>query len=782
MRVFFFGVLLAAVGLVHAQRVKIPLHAPRWYQLNNVVSNLDRLTDGDTKTVTFPGWSLMLSTWEAYYPLLNGEQMTVDSIRLYDREGVYTNTPLLLYAITGNWERKLLGTFTGEKYLAWVGPYPSRPTVFRLDTAVGDIRYLLLQVQGVGFPAELELYGTYTPPLPASSALPPAEPLKRMLGINGFAWNWVEQTGSDIYVTASKLKAMKSFGAFRQYLDWPKSEPVEGRYYFSPQEGGGWPLDTIYKVAKEEDIEMLATIQNLPQWMVNSYPDSLRAIDNNPARWGADLSSPASYTEQAKLGFQFAARYGRNKNIDSGLVSVYTIPAWYNQKVNTKKIGLGLVKYIECGNEVDKTWRGRKAYLSGREYAANLSAFYDGHLHTLGANVGVKTADSTMQVVMSGTAFPSTDYFRGIVDWCREFRGYKPDGRINLCFDVINYHYYSGDRGFFQSTNSSRGTAPEKSLADSIARNFIEASHRYAYDTPVWISEQGYDLHQGSPLRAVSVGSRTAAETQADWILRSALLYARRGFHRSFFYQVFDLNSDCSNKYCSMGLIEKGTNARKPAADFLYQTIGQFGEYRFQETLNSDPFVDRYEYNGQSMYALSVPDEIGRTETYSLNLGTADSAIIYRPTVDSDTMTQQRVATAGGLLSLTVTETPVFVVPLAATPEGRVLADTAAGRVVVFGQTGFSAPALHAEAVKEIRGEGLTIFPNPATTRLCIRNGGSGKWKIVLLNLQGAKLNETVSFSGEACLSLEKLAAGIYPVYVLNDQQQVLASRFIVKH
>lgn len=767
------------------QRVKIPIDSTRWYQLNNTASNLNKLFDGDLSTVPFPGWGLMLSSWEAYYPLLNGERMAVDSIRMYDRENIFTNTPLFVYAITANSERKLLATFTGEKYLAWVGPYPSRST-FVLDTAVGNIRGLVLQVTGYGFPAELELYGTYTPPSVVSSiANPPHEPLKKMFGINGFAWNWVDQSGSNIYISEPKTNAMKSFGGFRQYLDWQKSEPVEGRYYFSPQDGGGWPLDTVYKKAQEMDVDMVATFQNLPAWMVATYPDSLKAIDNNPVRYGNAFSDPASYVEQARLGFQFAARYGRNKNVDSNLVSVYSIPAWYNQKVNSKKIGLGLVKYMECGNEVDKTWRGRKGYLSGREYAANLSAFYDGHKNTLGPAVGVKNADSTMQVVMSGIAFPSTDYLRGIIDWCKDFRGYKADGRVDLCFDVINYHYYSSDRKFYQSTNGTRGTAPEKSVADSVARNFIEAAHAYAYDVPVWITEQGYDINQESPLKAIAVGTRTAAETQADWILRSGLLYARRGFGKSFFYQLFDFDVNYGGKFSSMGLIDKNTFVRKPAADFLYQTIRQFGEYRFVETLNGDPFVDKYEYNGQTMYALAVPDEAGRTATYELNLAGADSAIVYMPTVGSDSMTQEKRATTNGVLPLTVTETPVFVVPtyahLITVLPNPAAAKTTRVQNVRPANAVAGGPADSSGAETSSAKETVTVFPNPANDRVFIQNRKPGKWKIVLFNMQGKKIDEAFVSGGEAVVHLQRLPSGIYPLYVLGEDQSLLYSRFVIK-
>lgn len=744
--------------------------------MNNVTSNLTKLFDGDTKTVFFPGWSLILSPHEAYYPLLDGEQMNIDSLRMYDRENVFADKPLLVYAITNDWERKLLGTFTGELYLAWVGPYPSRPYTFKMDTAVSNIRGLLLRGYG-GYPAELELYGTYTPPsaVTATPPAPPREPLKRMFGVDGFAWNFVEQTNTNIYVSEAKMKALKSFGAFRQYLDWQKSEPVEGRYYFSPQADGGWPLDSVYQRARDADIDVVATIQNIPNWLMATYPDSLKASDNNPVRYGKSFSDPLSYIEQAKLGFQFTARYGRNKNIDSNLVSVYSIPAYPFQKVNAKKIGLGWVRYVECGNEVDKTWRGRKGYMSGREYAANLSAFYDGHLNTMGTGVGVKNADSTMQVVMSGIAAPSTDYLQGMIDWCKEFRGCKPDGRVNLCFDVINYHYYSSDRGIYQTTNGTRGVAPEKSLADSLAQSFIRVSHLYAADAPVWISEQGYDIHQGSTLKAIAIGNRTAAETQADWILRSGLLYARKGLHRSFFYEVFDYAVDYAGKYASMGLLDKTNNTRKPAADFLFQTIRQFGEYRYQETLNNDPFVDRYAWNGQSMYTMVVPDETGRTAGYTLPLSGVDSATLYTPTVGSDSMAKQRLAVSNGQLQLTITETPVFVVPDTAPPTGESL--LLQNTVAAVGAS--KAPFLN-ETILDSK-DGVAIFPNPANEQLYIQNKNGGRWKVMVYDMQNKKMLEKSFAGGSATLALQKITAGMYAVYIANERGQTVFSQFVVK-
>ena len=123
--------LLLFSFISHAQRIRIPIDTTRWYQLNQTSGNLAKLFDGDKDSKAFTGWSKVLYNYDAYYPLLEGESMTVDSVRLYDKEGVFTSAPLRLYAVTDTWERKLVATFTGETYNKWVGPYPSRPTVFR---------------------------------------------------------------------------------------------------------------------------------------------------------------------------------------------------------------------------------------------------------------------------------------------------------------------------------------------------------------------------------------------------------------------------------------------------------------------------------------------------------------------------------------------------------------------------------------------------------------------------------------------------------------------------
>uniref|UniRef100_UPI003B3BE794 carbohydrate-binding protein n=1 Tax=Spirosoma sp. TaxID=1899569 RepID=UPI003B3BE794 len=697
---------LAAENVVRTQSVrassiisadkKIPIESKRWYQLTNVSNGLEGLFDGITNVTVETGWGKVLPHYDAYYPLQDGESMTIESIRFYDFVGDFSANPMTLSIINSQWERIPIATFTGNLYGVWVGPYPDRSTNgnarFKLDQAISGARYLVINSWGA-FPTEMELYGSYTAPTYTPTPTPAKEvKLKGLLGVNAYEWNF-EDGNSPWQINEDKMNVVKAFSGIRHYMDWHKLEADEGSYSYNPTMSGGWNYDVIYERCKAEGIEVLACIKTLPDWLVNTYPEDQRDGENVPLRYGKDFLDPNSYIEQAKVGFQYIARYGSNTNVNPALLSVHSTPRWPGDNPNTIKIGMGLIKYIECENERDKWWKGRKAYQTAREYAANLSAFYDGHKNTMGPGVGVKNADPNIKVVIGGLASASSgsDYVKGMIDWCKQYRGYKPDGSVDLCWDIINYHMYSDNTSSSQSGSSTRGAAPEVTPIYKIANDFRQTAHRQSYDMPVWITEAGYDVNQGSPIRAIPIGNKSALETQGDWILRTSLFYARMGIEKLFFYQLYDDNNT-GGMFGTSGLANGDNMTRRPAADYLYQTKKLFGEYSYKETIHNDPIVDRYELNGKSAYMLVVPDEIGRTATYTLDLGNATQARIYRPKAGSNDMNVQVVNTTQGKVQVTATETPMFVVAGDVAPNAR--------KAV--------------EGVKSLE-EAVRVFPNPAT-------------------------------------------------------------------
>lgn len=724
---------------------KIPLDGNRWYQLTNAEKGLQQLSDGDLFTSVDAQYNKIIPLHESYYPLLKGESMTIQGIRFYDWIGM-NSQPFILYTIDSNWLRKPIASFDGSNYNRWVGPYPNRPDIILLDTPATNIMYLMLESQN-DYPSEMELYGTYKAPFPITNVVKKKNPLSGLLGINGYEWNFSDAQVNSFMIDNKRLNTVKQFGGFRHYMDWQKLEYKQGSYTYSPTRSGSWNYDAIYEACKREGIPVLPCLKTLPDWMLASYPDNLKDLENNPAFYGKDLSNPASYIEQAKMGFQYIARYGKNKNINPALLSVYDSSRFIGDEINTIKMGLGLIDYIECENERDKWWKGRKAYQTGREYAANLSAFYDGHKGTLGTGVGVKNADSTIKVVMAGVALATTDYFRGMIDWCKEFRGFRPDGSVNICWDVINYHLYTND------SKNQRGIAPElksaNANADSTAKAFMLNAAIYLNNMPIWVTETGYDINPGSPNKAISIGNKSPLQTQADWLLRTALLYARNGIEKQFFYQLEDDNPGSSQLYATSGLLGDALNNR-PAADFIYQTKKLFGNYVFSQSINADPIVDEYVLNDTGkMYVVYIPDEKGRTGVYTLQLGDADSANLYSPTVGASEMAILKVKVSNGNIIVNATETPVFVKP--------------------FGKSNNN-PTIFT---------GIQLFPNPVNHTLTIQGLQNGKQQqLKVFNSSGKNVSQAVTSSNTFQMNLSALPSGVYFLEISNNEQKQIL-RFI---
>lgn len=494
--------------------------------------------------------------------------------------------------------------------------------------------------------------------IPAVAGKPSTTRFAEYLGVNAFEWDFV-QPASPETMDETKFSVIKSFSGIRHYLDWEKIEQTEGKYTFSPSHSGGWDYDMIYQRMKNSGLDVLIDIKTCPGWLLNSYPEDQRDAENVPAPYGLNRSDPASYIIQAKAAFQLAARYGSNKNIDPSLVSVNSAIRWTGDRANVTRIGLGLIKYIECDNERDKWWKGAQAQQTAEEYAANMSAFYDGNKGKLGKNVGIKAADPNIIVVMGGLANPDPNFVIKMIEWCKKNRGTKQDGSIDLCFDIINYHFYANDANK-NNGKATVGVAPELSVIGKIADDFIAMSKRYANNMPVWVTETGYDVGTSTPQRAIPIGSKNSQVTQADWNLRTALLYARKGIKKCIFYMLDDVDINSAVQYSSSGFVT-GNSVKRPAADYVLQTKKLIGDYFYTSTIKGDPIVDLYKLDKKEIYVLTVPDQKGRTAKYELNLGDAKQAIIHTLQVGKEEMLANTVNTVNGKLQIDVTETPIFV-------------------------------------------------------------------------------------------------------------------------
>lgn len=492
----------------------------------------------------------------------------------------------------------------------------------------------------------------------AASNTPSRIPFKKFLGVNAFEWDFVDEKISSNVIDEKRMALIKSFGGVRHYLDWERMESEQGKYTFNPTHKGGAYYDLIYRRLKHENIEILACIKNVPNWLIKDFPKNEQGGDNTPVPYGYNKSKPQSYITQAKMAFQFAARYGSNRSINKSLISVDTSIRWNGDDANIPSVGLDLIRYIECNNEPDKWWAGKKAQQTPEEYAANMSAFYDGHKGTLGKNVGVKNADPNMQVVMGGLGVAEPKFVEKMIEWCRKNRGLKANGTVNLCFDVINYHLYANN-SFLTGKEATVGVAPELSDIGKTADKFIKMANDSAPGLEVWVTETGYDIGN-TPQRAIPIGSKTSLITQADWNLRTSLLYARHGISRCMFYMLDDAGGlESKIQYSSSGFHDNFKP--RPSADYMLQTKKLIGDYFYTATLSNEPIVDLYKNKAKQIFVLTVPDQKGRTVNYQLNLGNSKQAIIHSLQIGKSEMLHQKVNIKNGRLTVRVTETPIFV-------------------------------------------------------------------------------------------------------------------------
>lgn len=488
-------------------------------------------------------------------------------------------------------------------------------------------------------------------------------PFKQMLGVNAFEWNFLQNPSSPDDVSKvfePKMKLIESFGAVRHYLDWERIEPEKGKYSFNPSKKGGWNYDALYKRCKQDGIDVLVCLKTCPDWLLETYPKDQRDAENVPMPFGSDKGKASSYILQARAAFQFAARYGYNKSVDGSLIKVDMHPRWTNDQVNQPLVGLGLVKYIECDNERDKWWKGDKANQTAGEYAANLSAFYDGDQGRLGAGVGVKAADPNMKVVMAGLAKPDPKYVYEMVEWCRVHRGLKKDGTIDLCFDIINYHFYANDNLQNAKGTATTGVAPEVSNAAAVADQFVKAGEKYKKE--VWVTEAGYDINPKSTQRAVAQNDKPALITQADWLLRTAFLYVRHGVKRLFFYELYDDNPESQTQYASSGLIFNNLT-RKPSDAYILQANDLIGSYNYKTTISENPLIDIYDSGHKAIYVLMLSTQQGRQEEYLLKIGNFTKARLCKFNPGADDMIKSDLKVLKGEVHVPISETPVFVQP-----------------------------------------------------------------------------------------------------------------------
>ncbi len=504
------------------------------------------LFDGDINTFWFPGWNP--SSYPAKVTVNLQSTHTIEKIRLYDNMG----QPVLRVSFYGPTINDLISGPVDvplDGYQLWKDVplnVDAQFVTFELMSAASDKPIGNIEIHGFdisggttgggsgGGSGSGTGGGTGTGTNPTPSALGAAN----VIGANSFHWVPMSVVGNLAWV--------------REYQYWTWMEATPGFCKFEPTAGGNGNYDTHYTQLKAQGVTPIACINTTPTWM-NDYPSGQGwNFDHKPKPYGSDGTSPQSYQAFARFLFQLAARYGRETHPPSDLT--------IDTASNTVQSGMDLLDYIEVWNEPDKWWKGPEAEFSPAEFAAMLSACYDGHQGQLGPGHGIKTADPSMKVIMGGLSTLDTDYIVQMDNW---FTANRTDGVF--CSEALNFHHYSNSSPSLRYNGFDEGISPEDDNLKTKLEAIKTFRDNYYPNKEVWISELGYDS-SASGQSAKNIGTLDMEEVQARWIVRTCLESIASGVDRIFIYNLTDTGNSVG-LYNASGLAESEQNgfALKPS-------------------------------------------------------------------------------------------------------------------------------------------------------------------------------------------------------------------------
>lgn len=393
-----------------------------------------------------------------------------------------------------------------------------------------------------------------------------------------------------------------------------------------------------------------------------------------------------------------------------------------------------------------------------------MSADYDGDQGRMGLTSGVKNADPSMRLAMPGLAGLDLEYVKAVKFWADQFR----NGSFPA--DAINFHHYSNDGGQGQSGLSTQGVSPEQDSLRHKAAALVEFRNRYLPGKEVWISEFGYDTHQGSVIHAPAIGSMDEMTVQGAWIIRSYLELAAAGVDKAMHFMIRDVWGESSGKFASCGLItavgDTIIGSRKPKKSWYYVYTFKkiLADYRFASDLSTGNVrVYEFEHTKDIQRKITVvwSPTSSDIEIEGFQLGGLPQTVIEKRFVEFDTLPAEQVLTAdNGSASFAVSEIPFFIEYTSGEVNARERGNSSHCAMLTFGS------AVQSQG-------GLTLN---------ISSAAEGELKAAVYNLSGRKIS---SFSrwckpGRVRLRIagsdELLGAGTYIVKTtLSSQDRTFA-------
>ena len=580
-----------------------------------------------------------------------------DLIFTIELDGIYKITNVFFYNDTGDFKATVrMGTpFTWE----FTKEFTQSCKTWSNMEAGFDTRYVNFVFNNNEAPSEIILYGYKVEDVCEKIPDPvDKKPFKldKFVGTNGFV-----NDSDDIATVGTYL---------REYHNWNWSSIGEGENVemcASPSANEGrWDFDDFYKRRFELGVDVCPTLSM-----------GRKSVKDE----GKDSFNVDAYVSYASYLYQYAARYGSNKNVDPDTVKV--APG------QEKKIGLGYISYIEPLNEPNGTWLGRDPYLSPLELAAFLSMCYDGHEGKY-KNAGIKQADPNMKMSMSGLAGINFNYVRAMAFWAKYNR---KDGK--LPFDAINMHHYCGksidlsgvkrnvdvnidERGDVNGKVYVGISAEEGDIVGRLSE-IEQWRKRYAPHLEYWLTEFGWDTNQDyrTSTSSHAYGEYTGRQVQAMWLIREYLMLSSAGIERAAMYMSRDCGPEETSvgKYSTSGLvrfpIEIGQKIvlqgnKKDSFYYLYTFKHIISDCYFDgemESENVNVKIFRYRTDeGEKKYALWCPTaDSTKVPNYKLFIPKGEYTLVELVN-ESYLGKRTDLEYKDGYVVVNISENPVFII------------------------------------------------------------------------------------------------------------------------
>jgi hypothetical protein len=226
-------------------------------------------------------------------------------------------------------------------------------------------------------------------------------------------------------------------------------------------------------------------------------------------------------------------------------------------------------------------------------------------------------------------------------------------------YDVINIHKYAILRGW----PAFERTYPENSTLNyrGILQASIDWRDRHARDKEVWITEFGFDASTKEPAPNNKDWVDSTDLQQAQWIVRSFLMFSEMDLDRAYLYWFND--GDTPSFHASSGV----TRNHEPKQSYwamkhLYQSLG---DYRFHKAIEAKPegaFVYEYVHGADPKKSVLVAwSATGEDKELAKKLKLNGKLVRAErmPTTEA-TVTETFTPSPAGEVEVTLSESPLY--------------------------------------------------------------------------------------------------------------------------